>query len=428
MATETKPCVRELEVEIPAEVVERETERVTKQLARVAQLPGFRPGKVPPQIVRRRFWEDIRGEVLHKLVPSYLETAVRENKLTVVGEPEIRDLEFEPEKPLRFRASFEVLPEFELKDYKGLEVEPAHIELTDEDLKHELEALREQAATYEPVEGRGADDGDTVLAKLTGVVTNPKEEREPIVLEQAVVNVGEENTLPAFSDGVRGGSVGDQRQFSVTYPEDYRETKLAGRTVAFTAEIKKISRKKLPELNDEFAQQAGEFASLEELRAKLRERLEAAREAREKELTRQRLLEALVTMHDFPVPDALIERHLDTRLERRVRGLMAQGLDPRRMDVDWQRLRESGRDAAAQEARLHLLLDRIASAENIAASDEELSAEIGRMAAGSRQTPEALRARLTKEGRLDSLRGAIRSEKVVDFLLSHARLTAPGRG
>ena len=428
MATETKPCVRELEVEIPAEVVERETERVTKQLARVAQLPGFRPGKVPPQIVRRRFWEDIRGEVLHKLVPSYLETAVRENKLTVVGEPEIRDLEFEPEKPLRFRASFEVLPEFELKDYKGLEVEPAHIELTDEDLKHELEALREQAATYEPVEGRGADDGDTVLAKLTGVVTNPKEEREPIVLEQAVVNVGEENTLPAFSDGVRGGSVGDQRQFSVTYPEDYRETKLAGRTVAFTAEIKKISRKKLPELNDEFAQQAGEFASLEELRAKLSERLEAAREAREKELTRQRLLEALVTMHDFPVPDALIERHLDTRLERRVRGLMAQGLDPRRMDVDWQRLRESGRDAAAQEARLYLLLDRIASAENIAASDEELSAEIGRMAAGSRQTPEALRARLTKEGRLDNLRGAIRSEKVVDFLLSHARLTAPGRG
>ena len=438
MATETKSCVRELEVEIPAEVVERETERVTKQLARVAQLPGFRPGKVPPQIVRRRFWEDIRGEVLHKLVPSALETAVRENKLTVVGEPEIRDLEFEPEKPLRFRASFEVLPEFELKDYKSLEVEPAKIELTDEDLEHELEALREQAATYEPVEGRAAEDGDTVMAKLTGVVTDTKEERQPasaeasagrpIVLEQATINIGEENTLPAFSEGVRGASVGDQRQFSVTYPEDYREASLAGRTVAFTAETKKISRKKLPELNDEFARQAGEFASLEELRAKLRERLEAAREAREKELTRQRLLEALVTLHDFPVPDALIERHLDNRLERRMRGLMAQGLDPRRMEVDWQRLRESGRDAAAQEARLYLLLDRIASAENITASDDELSAEIARMAAGSRQTPEALRARLTKEGRLDSLRGAIRSEKVVDFLLSHARLTAPGRG
>jgi len=428
MATETKSCLRELEVEIPVEVVERETERVTKQLARVAQLPGFRPGKVPPQIVRRRFWDDIRGEVLHKLVPGALESAVRENNFTVVGEPEIRDLEFEPEKPLRFRASFEVLPEFELKDYKGLEVEPAHIELTDDDLEHELEALREQSATYEPVEGRAAEDADTVMAKLTGVVTDAKEERQPIVLEQATINIGEENTLPAFSDGVRGATVGDERHFSVAYPADYREASLAGRTVAFTAEIKKISRKKLPELNDEFAKQAGEFASLDELRAKLRERLEAAREAREKELTRQRLLEALATLHDFPVPEALIERHLDNRLERRVRGLMAQGLDPRRMDVDWQRLRESGRDAAAQEARLYLLLDRIAAAENIAATDEELAAEIGRMAVGSRQTPEALRARLTKEGRLDSLRGAIRSEKVVDFLLSHARLTAPGRG
>jgi trigger factor len=145
-------------------------------------------------------------------------------------------------------------------------------------------------------------------------------------------------------------------------------------------------------------------------------------------MTRQRLLEALVTQYDFPIPEALIERHLDTRLERRVRGLMAQGLDPRRLDVDWQRLRESGRDAAAQEARLRLLLDRIASAENLTASDDELTAEIARMAASSRQTPDALRARLTKEGRLDSLRSAIRSEKVVDFLLSHARLTAPGRG
>ncbi len=438
MATETKSCLRELEVEIPAEVVERETERVTKQFARVAQLPGFRPGKVPPQIVRRRFWDDIRGEVLHKLVAGALESAVRENKFTVVGEPEIRDLEFEPEKPLRFRASFEVLPEFELKDYKGLEVEPARIELTDEDLNRELQELREQAATYETVEGRGAEDGDTVMTKLTGVVTDAKEEREPasaeasagrpIVLEQAVINIGEENTLPAFSEGVRGAVVGDQRQLSVTYPEDYREASLAGRTVAFTAEIRQVKRKKLPELNDEFAQQAGEFASLEDLRAKLRERLEAARGQREKELTRQRLLEALVTLHDFPIPEALIERHLDTRLERRVRGLMAQGLDPRRMEVDWQKLRESGRDAAAQEARLFLLLDRIASAENLTASDDELSAEIERMADSSRQTPDALRARLTKEGRLDSLRSAIRSEKVVDFLLSHARLTAPGRG
>ncbi|HXE75515.1 MAG TPA: trigger factor [Candidatus Xenobia bacterium] len=428
MATETKSCVRELEVEIPADVVERETERVTREFARVAHLPGFRPGKAPAQLIRRRFWDDIRGEVLHKLVPSYLQSAFREKNLLPVGDPSIRDLEFEPEKPLRFRARFEVLPEFELGEYKGLEVEPAHIELTDDDLERELEALRERHATFEPVEGRAAEDGDTVTAHLTGVVTDSKDERAPIVLEDAVIHVGEENTLEAFTTGVRGAQAGEERHFSVTYPADYREASLAGRTVAFTARIKSLKRKKLPELNDDFARQVGKFASLDELKTKLRERMEEARAQREKELTRQRLIEALLARYDFPVPEALVERHLDARLDRRVRGLMAQGLDPRRLDIDWAKLRESGRDAAVQEARLAILLDRIADAEKMEVSEEELDAELARMAAGGRESPQALRARLTKEDRLDSMKSAIRSEKVVEFLLSHARLRAPGRG
>lgn len=438
MATETKSCVRELEIEIPVDVVERETERVTREFARVAQLPGFRPGKAPAQLIRRRFWDDIRGEVLHKLVPSYLQTAFRENNLIPIGDPSIRDLQFEPEKPLRFRASFEVLPEFELGEYKGLEVEPAHVEMTDEDLERELEGLRERHASFEPVEGRPAEDGDTVTAHLTGVVTDSKEERppasaeapagRPIVIEEALVHVGEENTLEAFSTGVRGAKPGDERHFSVTYPEDYREASLAGRTVAFTAQVKNLKRKKLPELNDDFAKQVGKFASLEELKTKLRERMEEARAQREKELTRQRLIEALLAKHDFPVPEALVERHLDARLDRRVRGLMAQGLDPRRLDVDWQKLRESGREGAVQEARLAVLLDRIGEAEKIEATEDELNRELAQMAAGGRESPEALKARLTKEDRLDSMKSAIRSEMVVEFLLSHARLTAPGRG
>ncbi|HSC78082.1 MAG TPA: trigger factor [Candidatus Acidoferrales bacterium] len=428
MATDTKSCVRELEIEIPVDVVERETERVTREFARVAQLPGFRPGKAPAQLIRRRFWDDIRGEVLHKLVPSYLQNALRENNLTPIGDPSIRDLEFEPAKPLRFRASFEVLPEFELGEYKGLEVEPAHVEMTDEDLERELEGLRERNANFEPVEDRAAEDGDTVTAHLTGVVTDDKEERPPIVLEDAVVHVGEENTLEAFSTGVRGAKAGEERHFSVTYPEDYREASLAGRTVAFTAQVKNLKHKKLPELNDEFAKQVGKFASLDELKTKLRERMEEARAQREKEMTRQRLIEALLAKHDFPVPEALVERHLDARLDRRVRGLMAQGLDPRRLDVDWAKLRETGREAAVQEARLAILLDRIADAEKVEVSEEELSRELNQMAAGGRESAEALRARLTKEDRLDSMKSAIRSEKVVEFLLSHARLRAPSRG
>jgi trigger factor len=427
MATETKSCVRELTVEVPLEAVERETDRVTKEFARVAKLPGFRPGKAPAELVRRRFWDDIKSEVLRNLIPTAVENACREKNLSPVDNPAIADLEFEPARPLRFKASFEVLPELELREYKGLEVEPARVELTEDDLEKELEALRERAATFEPVEGRPAEKGDTVVARLVGVVTEPKENREPIVLEEAFVELGGDTTVEAFSEGLKGVRAGEERTFSVPYPSDYPQADLAGRTVAFTAKVNRVQRKQLAALDDAFAQRVGDAKTLEELKAKLRAHLEEARAFREKELTRQRLLEELLARHDFPVPEALVERSLDARLERQVRALVAQGIDPRRVDVDWRKARRAGREGAVREARLALLLGRIAAAEKIEVSAEEVDRELTRMAAEGGPSPEALRARLTKEGRLGSIKSAIRSEKVIEFLLTHARLSAPGR-
>lgn len=427
MATSPHPLRRELEVEIPVELVERETERVTREFARHARLPGFRPGKAPAAIIRQRFWDDIRGEVLRALVPASLERAFQEKQLLPVGEPSIADLHFEPKQPLRFKASFEVLPEIELKEYKGLEVEPAKIELTDEDVERELETLRERAATYAPVEGRPAEDGDTVVVSLVGIVTEPKEKREPLRLEDAVVNLGEENTLPAFNENLRGAAPGEEKRFSVAYPADYPQAHLAGRTVAFTATVKEVRRKQLPALDDDFARRVSDAASLDDLKGKLRAHLEAVRDQRERNLTRDRLLEALLARHDFPVPDALVERQMDRRLERQVRTLAAQGIDPRRVDVDWRKAWRAGREAAERDTRLGLLLERVAAAEGIEAGEDDLDREVERLAQQGRQTPEAVRARLTSEENWASLKSAIRSEKVVDFLLTHARLTAPGR-
>ncbi|MGH9805404.1 MAG: trigger factor [Candidatus Acidiferrales bacterium] len=427
MATSPHPLRRELEVEIPLELVERETERVTREFARHARLPGFRPGKAPAGIIRQRFWDDIRSEVLRALVPASLERAFQEKRLMPVGEPSIADLRFEPDQPLRFKASFEVLPEIELKDYKGLEVEPAKIELTDEDVERELETLRERAATYEGVEGRAAEDGDTVVVSLVGIVTEPKEKREPLTLEDAVVHLGEENTLPAFNENLRGVTPGEEKRFSVAYPADYPQAHLAGRTVAFTAQVKEVRRKQLPPLDDDFARRTSDAPSLDELKAKLRAHLEEVREHRERNLTRDRLLEALLARHDFPVPEALVERQMDRRLERQVRSLAAQGIDPRRVDVDWRKAWRAGREAAERDTRLGLLLERVAEAEGIQTGQDDLDREVERMAGQARQTPEAVRARLTKEETWDSLKSAIRSEKVVEFLLTHARLTAPGR-
>lgn len=428
MATEANSCVRELEIEIPAEAVERETARVTREFARHAHLPGFRPGKAPAELVRRHFWGDIRSEVLHVLIPSSLENAFRERNLAPVADPSIAELNFEPQKPLRFKATFEILPEIQLGDYKGLEAEPARIQWTEEDLERELEALRERAAVFEAVEDRPSEEGDTVVASLLGVITEPKEKREPLRLEDVQVQVGAESTLEAFSHGLGGTRAGEERQFSVAYPENYPEAGLAGRTVAFTARVKAVRRKKLPGLDDAFASQVSDAKTLEELKAKLRERLEQARAQREKELTRQRLLEALLARHDFPVPEALVDRQLDARLERQVRGLLAQGIDPRRVEVDWAKLRREQRPAAVREVQLGLLLERIAQAENLQPTEEEISQEIERLARDTRQTPDALRAHLTKEGTLGRISSAVRSEKVVEFLLSHARFSAPDRG
>jgi trigger factor len=428
MTPDTNTCQRELEIEIPAEVVEKETQRVTREFTRLARIPGFRPGKAPAELVRRRFWDDIKSEVLHSLIPSSLQNAFREGNLNPVGNPSIAELQFEPAKPLRFKASFEVLPEFTLGEFKGLSVEAAKVEVTDQDVERELERLREQAATYMPVEDRPAEDGDTVVASLVGVVTNAKEKREPLVLDEVEVHLGKEGTVEAFSQGLRGVRAEEERQFNAPYPDGYPDARLAGQTVAFTARVKAVRRKQLPALDDEFAQQVGNYKTVQELTQKLRQDMQQAAARQEKELTQQRLLDELLSRHEFPLPEALVQHQIDMRLERRVRALVAQGIDPQQVQVDWAKVRRDQREGAIRDLKLGLLLERIAKVENLQSTEEEVASEIERLAQSSNQTPEAVRARLTKEQGLDRIESAIRSEKVIEFLHSQARIAAPGRG
>ncbi len=428
MTPDTNTCQRELEIEIPAEVVEKETQRVTREFTRLARIPGFRPGKAPAELVRRRFWDDIKSEVLHSLIPSSLQNAFREGNLNPVGNPSIAELQFEPAKPLRFKASFEVLPEFTLGEFKGLSVEAAKVEVTDQDVERELERLREQAATYMPVEDRPAEDGDTVVASLVGVVTNAKEKREPLVLDEVEVHLGEEGTMEAFSQGLQGVRAEEERQFDAPYPDGYPDARLAGQTVAFTARVKAVRQKQLPALDDEFAQQVGNYKTVQELTQKLRQDMQQAAARQEKELTQQRLLDELLSRHEFPLPEALVQHQIDMRLERRVRALVAQGIDPQQVQVDWAKVRRDQREGAIRDLKLGLLLERIAKVENLQSTEEEVASEIERLAQSSNQTPEAVRARLTKEQGLDRIESAICSEKVIEFLHSQARIAAPGRG
>ena len=416
-------CKRELELEIPAENVTKATEKVARDLARVARVPGFRPGKAPVTLIRRRFAEDIQGEVLQSLVPEYIEKALEEKKLIPITRPSVDKVDFKEGEPLRFRAVFEVLPEFELGDYKNLAIHVDAIETGDAQVDKVIEDMRERAATFVPVEGRAAKDGDYVLIKLSGI---PVGGGEPVQADNIMCHIGAEETLESFTENLRGASSGETKQFRSQYPDDYPDQKLAGKAYDYTVEIQGIKEKKLPELNDEFAKDAagekGAFSTVEEMRKLISKDLEVAKEDQQKTQAREKLLEALVKQHDFPVPEALVEHQMNVRLERSVRALTAQGVDPRAVNIDWVALRNHQRERAVDDVKAELLIDRVAEAEKIDATDEEVEKEIQALAEHSGESATALRARLTKQGVLDRMKSKLRSDKTIEWLYRNARI------
>jgi trigger factor len=412
-------CRRELDLEIPAEEVTKATERVAKELARVARVPGFRPGKAPISLIKRRFADDIKGEVLQSLVPERVEKAVVEQKLSPVSQPQVDKLDFNEGQPLKFRAVFEVLPEFELGTYKGLEIEMPPMDVTDEDVNKALEETRERAAAFAPVEGRAVENGDFAQLKLVGTPANGG---EPINADSVLCHVGAEETMEPFSTSLRGANIGDHKEFDVEYPADYPDEKLAGKKFHYTADVTGIKTKKLPELNDEFAKDVSDTATLEELKTKIRESLVHQRDHRQRDLQRERVIAELVKLHDFPVPESLVESQMDVRLERMVRSLAQQGVDPRAVNLDWSALRGRQQDRAKDDVKAELIIDRIASTEKIDVTDEEVEHELEHLASHSGESVEAIRARLTKQGALDRMKAKLRSDKTLDWLAQKANV------
>jgi trigger factor len=411
-------CRRELELEIPAETVQKAVARVAKEFARLARVPGFRPGKAPITLIRRRFADDIKSEVLQSLVPEQIERAVTESKLVPVTQPQIDKVDFTETGPVKFRATFEVLPEFELGQYKDLEVEVEDTKIEDADVDKAIEELRDRAATFVPVEGRVIADGDYAQLKLNGI---PAGGGEPLEADSVLCHVGGEETMEPFNEHLRGANTGDHKQFDVTYPSDYPDPKLKGKTYTYSVEVLGIKEKKRPELTDEFAKDVSDAQNLEELRKKMRDNLEAARAHHQNEQTREKLLAQIVKTHEFPVPEALVESQMDSRLERTVRSLASQGVDPRAVNVDWVALRSRQKDRSIDDVKAELLLDRIATAEKIEVSDEEVDKQIADIAERSGESATAVRANLTRQGALDRMKSKLRSEKTLDWLCSNSR-------
>ena len=412
-------CRRELELEIPAEEVSKKMQSVAKEFARLATIPGFRKGKAPVSLIRRRFAEDIKGEVLQTLVPEHVEKALAEQKLSPVTQPKVDKLDFNEGQPVKFRAVFEVMPEFELGSYKGLELEMPTMDITDQDVTKALEEMQERAAAFAPVEGRAIQDGDFAQVKLVGT---PEGGGDPLQADNVLCHIGAEETMEPFNTNLKGANVGDHKNFGVEYPADYPDPKLAGKRFHYAVEVLGIKAKKLPELNDDFAKDVSEAKTLDELKKRVREGLEHQRDHKRKELLHERVLAQLVKQHDFPVPESLVEHQMDVRLERVVRSLAAQGVDPRAVNVDWVTLRRRQEDRGRDDVKAELIIDRIATAENIDVSEEDLTRELEHAAGHGNESAEALRARLTKQGTLDRMKAKLRSDKTLEWLEQNAKI------
>jgi len=408
---------REISVEIPADEVARETEAVVAKYQKMARLPGFRRGHVPPSIIRQRFKEELKSDVVEALVPRYFRKEAEKLGVIPVSQPRVTDLHIHDGEPLTFKASFEIMPEIKVEGYKELRADHPEIDVKDEEVEEALNNVREQHATFTSIEGRPLAGGDFAQASMDGRPKVEDASTKPVHMDEVLIEIGGKNTVPEFSENLRGANAGDEREFEVKYPEDTNDKRLAGKTLVYTVKVQAIKQKNLPELNDDFAKELGEFSSLDQVRKQIHENIMAERKHTAEREAKDKLVSELVRRNDFEVPESLVDRQIDMRLERGLRALAAQGMkmeDMKKMDLP--RLRAGQRDQAVQDVKSSLLLERVAELEQISVGEKELNHEIEALAVQTKQTPEAVRARLTQDGGLDRIRNRIRSEKTLDFL------------
>lgn len=410
-------CTRELVLDIPAEDVSKAFQAVVRNYRKYAKIPGFRPGKVPESVIRRRYATEIRKDVIDGLLPERFNQGVRDLGVKPVGQPQVTELNIEDGQPLHVKAVFEFIPDFSIDGYQDVKVEKPSVEVTEEEFSHELEQLRESRATIEPVEeDRVLADGDWAQISYTGQVEN-EPDSAPLAGEDALVEIGGKDTVEAFTTILRGAKAGQELKAEVIYPADYTEAKLGGKTVAYDVTVKAIKKRIIPELNDDFAKEMGNYESLAELETRVREHMANRKRRSVEGETKDRLFAALTERFVFPVPESMVQEQIDARLERGLRALAAQGMDTEQMrKLDFGRLRGAQRDSAVAEVKTFILLDRIAAAENITVSDEELDREVHLAALQSREPVEALRQRLTDDGGLARIREQMKREKTASLL------------
>lgn len=415
---------KRLTVSIPAETALREFDRVAKSLRSRVRVPGFRAGKAPVELVKRRYIANIRDEVVRKLVPASCEQALQEKEITPLRQPTVNPVDYREGGPLEYVAEFEVLPEVRLGRYKGLEVAAPLTEVSDEQLNQHLQKLREANSRLEPVEDRTIDLDDFAVVNLKGefIVEEGTPPANAFHREDMVVEVGGEKAHKALTRALVGMNIAEEKEFEVEYEPDYPDPKLAGRKMRYTVEVTDVKRRVLPELNDELARSVGKYESLDELKSALRGQLQSQNEQRRDSEVENRLMEKLIAATGFEVPEALVEEQLDRRMGDVAGQIAAQGANPMHVNLDWRKLRRDLRPQAERRVRIDLILEEIVREEGLEASEEEIEQAMQRIAQSSDQAIERVRQNFNDARQMAGLKAQLRRQKALDLVVENARI------
>jgi trigger factor len=425
--SETRKSVN---VEIPSDIVDEQIDRVARSYSRQARIPGFRQGKVPPTLIKKRFREQILHDVAHALIPRAIDEALRERGLEPVDTPDVKDVSLDEGQALKFTATFETLPPIDPGELETISLRRPAVTLEEDAVEKTLSQLRDRSARFEPVEGRSIEEGDTVTldiergpARTSSSGGASAKEDKGGHHHDVAVEIGGKANPPGFDDELKGLETGAEKSFTLHYPEDYAVKEMAGTDVDYKIKVKDIRKRVLPALDDEFAKDVGDFATLQALRERVQEDLQHEAEAEADRNLRADLLKELAGRVNVDIPDSLVERELDRRTEEFARRLMDQNIDPRRANIDWDQFRDSQRQTSVDSVKSALMLDEISRRENVAVTEEDVEKDIAQYAERTGLSVPAVRARLEKEGALPRIAAGLRREKTMELILSRANVT-----
>lgn len=410
---ELSQCKREIEVEIEADETLREFNRILAQYSSNAKIPGFRPGKAPKDIVKRMFYPEIKDFLINSLVPKALKQELQSQNLKPVGSPVVKELYFKEGEPFRLKAQLEIWPEINLPEYKNIKIKKKKISVADEEINLSLEELRINASQYVPVEGRGVVDGDYVVAEMKGRDTKSK---KFLPTEKVVILAGNPNNEEILNQNLLGLKPNEESHFVLTYSKDQKNKKLADKTIEYNLKVISLKERKIPEINDEFAKDLGEYENLKDLKEKIRESIIASKEKESKEEIAKEIIKNISDKLSFELPETLVEEEYKAVLNR----LLSANPEQNIKEEEVKKLKAEGRRMVTDNIKNHMILTKIAEKENIEVSEEEIHEELNAIAKANNLPLAKVIDTVNREGKREDLKNTILFKKTVDFLVESA--------